>query len=288
MTDQGTLVHVFLTRFNMPSGGVEARIRAQEGWLRDRWSLFERYTVPCMREQTAPRAAWLVYLDPLSPQWLVDNISTLSEEGLLTALYREAVDASALLYDIRRASSLHGAARLLTTNIDNDDALSSDFSARVQRAAGSLTDPVAIYVGRGLIRDGQKIYLRRARKNAFCSVVDSGDQPLTCWADWHNRLPLLMKSIHVWGPPGWMQVVHGGNVSNRARGRLVSPRRYLDSFPASVFAGLMTTTRRQIVRDAFVGAPVRYFQGQSRALARSMIVRILGKERYEALKNRLF
>ena len=32
-----TPAHVFLTRFNLPSEGVESLIRAREGWLRERF-----------------------------------------------------------------------------------------------------------------------------------------------------------------------------------------------------------------------------------------------------------
>ncbi len=38
--------HVLLTRFNLPTPGVEGLIRAREGWLQDRIELFELYCAP--------------------------------------------------------------------------------------------------------------------------------------------------------------------------------------------------------------------------------------------------
>lgn len=59
--------HVFVTRFNLPTPGPESLVRAQEGWLRNRWELFCRYTVPSMRAQTSCDYDWLIYFDPESP-----------------------------------------------------------------------------------------------------------------------------------------------------------------------------------------------------------------------------
>ncbi|MCU1424755.1 MAG: hypothetical protein JWM51_1046, partial [Microbacteriaceae bacterium] len=66
--------HVLLTRFNLPSAGVESLIRAQEGWLRTRVELFERYCVPSVLAQTSSSYRWLIYFDPESPQWLKDRV----------------------------------------------------------------------------------------------------------------------------------------------------------------------------------------------------------------------
>ena len=46
-----TLDHVILTRFNLPTGGVEGIMRAREGWLRERIDLFERYCAPSVAAQ---------------------------------------------------------------------------------------------------------------------------------------------------------------------------------------------------------------------------------------------
>ena len=56
--------HVFLTRFNLPSGGTEARIRARETWLAERWTLFERYCAPSVAAQTSDRFRWIIYFAP--------------------------------------------------------------------------------------------------------------------------------------------------------------------------------------------------------------------------------
>ena len=59
--------HVILTRFNLPTAGVESLVRAQEGWLRDRQVLFEKYCLPSVKFQTRQDFSWIVYFDTQSP-----------------------------------------------------------------------------------------------------------------------------------------------------------------------------------------------------------------------------
>ncbi len=228
--------HVLLTRFNLPSVGAESYIRAAEGWLRERVELFERFCLPSVQNQTmTDRLAWLVYLDPESPAWLKARVSEWAGRSPMTPIYRAEVPRQALVADLRRVSGGDGR-MLVTTNLDNDDGLAADFSARVRVAVGTGLDtgPSAVYVDRGLILGNARTYLRRDTVNAFCSVAESWDDPVTCWSAWHNELGRLMPEIHVDGPPGWLQVIHGRNVSNRVRGRLTSPAVHSDRFPGLI------------------------------------------------------
>lgn len=287
MTD---LAHVFLTRYNLPTPGPEALVRAREGWLRDRTELFERYAVSSMRRQRAllPEAqwpTWIVYVDPLSPTWLLETLRALEVEGLLTPVLRESVAPDHLIADIRGVTGRrHG--RLLTTNLDNDDGLSDDFSLRLRRAAEHVGTRSALYVTTGLVATRSALFLRHDRQNAFCSVVEGAQEPVTCWVDWHNRLSHHMPVRHVAGPPGWLQVIHDSNVSNRPRGRLVSPRRYRPAF-GDMIDLIPDPTIAAIITDAVRDAPMRAIRDRGRAALRVLIVGALGKDTYNDLKARL-
>jgi hypothetical protein len=222
------LDHVLLTRFNLPTDGVEGLIRAREGWLRERVALFETYCAPSVYGQTCQNFLWVIYFDPDSPEWLHDWISK-HAPGRFTPVFRSSASSDDVAIDIR---ALLGGSNsiLVTSNIDNDDALALDFVERIQRAA-SYVERTALYITYGLIKNGARIYLRRDARNAFCSVAESWDSPSTCWCDWHNLLGNSMQVRQLGGAPGWLQVVHGRNVSNRVRGRLVSPSQYVRLFP---------------------------------------------------------
>ena len=278
-----TVDHVFLTRFNLPSRGAESYIRAREGWLRERADLFERFTVPSVRAQTAANVSWVVYLDPQSPAWLISRMNELAREGLLSPVYREEVSREELLGDLRSAVGTT-ASWLLTTNLDNDDGLSRDFSERVQASVVGQSRRV-IYVDRGLILAGSRLYLRKDHHNAFCSVADTWDDPMTCWSAWHTELDRHLPAAHVSGGPAWLQVIHGNNVSNRVRGRLTSPTRHREAFGATI--GMVPPPSWSAhAADLVIGQPTRTTREVARASAKRLLLALGGRRGMEAAHER--
>lgn len=276
--------HVLLTRFNLPTGGVEARIRASESWLANRWQLFERYCAPSVAAQTADDFDWVIYFDPQSPAWLKRAIAPYVERGLFTALFRAEAPREVLVADLRGIVR-HGDGMLLTTNVDNDDGLAVDFLQRV-RDAVRFDDQRAIYLVNGLIKSDDAVYLRRDERNAFCSVAEPWTDPRTCWDDWHIMLGRSMPVVEIGGAPGWLQVIHGQNVSNRVRGRLVSPVQWRALFP-SMLDDVATPQPARLARDRMLVAPARRMRDAARSTARRAAVAVLGKDGMLALKARL-
>lgn len=276
-----SLSHVILTRFNLPTPGVESLVRAREGWLRERQQLFERYCLPSLLAQSKMNYHWIIYYDDESPDWLKERTKSLSSRGEFTPLYRQSVPRGQLLEDI---SSVVGerSELLLTTNLDNDDAVATDFVARLQCNAQTQA-PVALYIDEGLIQRGDRFYRRTDASNAFCSVSEPWDNPMTAWFDWHNRLERHMPARHIQGEPAWLQVVHDGNVSNRVRGRRVDPGKHVGSFGA-----LLDVTHRPkamaLLMDGFVSAPARLVRDVVRWGTKSAIMRLGGKHALDQLK----
>jgi hypothetical protein len=277
----GSVDHVLLTRFNLPSIGVESLIRAREGWLRDRVELFERYCLPSVRGQTNQQFHWLVYLDPESPTWLKDRIAELSADGTFTPMFRASVSRQDLVSDLRSVSGAHRDG-LLTTNLDNDDALANDFVERLQRADLS-GDATAIYLVDGLIKHGTRVFRRTDRRNAFCSVRERWDAPVTCWADWHNLLGEHMAVLEVDGEPAWLQVIHDFNVSNRVRGRRVAAERYRQGF-SGMLDEVVAPGPLEVIADVVVARPRRYLRESGRAALKQVVMTTVGKEGLDRLK----
>jgi hypothetical protein len=276
--------HVLLTRFNLPSAGAESFIRARENWLRQRITLFETYCVPSVLHQTVAGLKWIIYLDPQSPEWLKNRMLELSSSGLFAPIYREEVQHSELLADIRSIVCTPGE-RLVTTNLDNDDGLARDFAERVQAVSLGLTRRV-VYVDHGLIIGSKKLYLRNDQRNAFCSVAESWDAPMTCWSAWHTELDKTMPAAHVGGGPGWLQVIHGDNVSNRIRGKRVSPLGYRASFP-DLLDDLSEPSPVDCIAEKFVHGPRRGLREGARAAAKHAVLAVGGRQSLEAVHSRL-
>lgn len=281
--------HVFLTRFNLPSPGMESLIRAKDGWLLDRVALFERYTLPSMAGQTAPGLRWVVYFDPESPGWLKERIDDWTADGRLTALFAEEVSTERLLADLHRITArVRGADTederdLLTTNLDNDDGLAVDFAERLQTAERGSADCVAVWVVNGLITAPGGVFLRTDRRNAFASVRTSWSAARTCWSEWHNLLGETMPVVELGGPPGWLQVVHGANVSNRVRGDLTTASSHRSRFP-----GLLEDRPdpgvSKIAADRILHGPIRRARDRFRTRAKDIAIRLVGKGGLDRIK----
>lgn len=277
-----TVNHVVLTRFNLPTPGPEAMVRAQENWLRNRIELFETFTVPSMRLQSTRAFQWLVYLDPESPSWLTSRMALLSEEGLFHAAYREVVTWRDVVSDSRELFPERGDL-LLTTNLDNDDAVAVDFVERLQSLAKRRPGR-ALYLMNGLVLQDDSVYLRRDPSNAFCSVAESWDKPVTAWRDWHTLLHTHIPVAVEAGKPAWLQVVHGQNVSNRVQGGLVAPSEFVDLFPGPL-GGLTDPMSTRLWRDRFLLRPARETREIVRRACKWILLAALGKEGLDRVKE---
>ena len=283
MSTPASLKHVVLTRFNLPSRGTEQLIRNRDGWLRERVGLFERYCLPSVLGQTERHFSWIIYFDDASPQWLKEWAGSKAAAGAFIPIYRPEVPRSALLADLAQ-TGIAGETFLLTTNLDNDDGLALNFVEMVQAAAASINERTAIYLTRGLIRGPAGLYIRQDRDNAFCSVVEPMQAPVTCWTDWHNRLSQTMPTRRIAGSPAWLQVVHGSNVSNRTRGRLISPEPYRHLF-ADALGDVQTQRRAAILRDRVIDVPVRALRDASRGGVKRVALGVLGKSGFDRTRN---
>lgn len=275
--------HVFLTRFNLPANRVEQSIFSPE-WLEARMRLFEAYTVPSVRAQAREGLGWVIYLDQRdSPDWLRARMAELAEELPLSPTYLDRpLDREMIRQHVRERSG-RTQGLVATSNLDNDDGLATDFVDRVRRLSPA-TGPAALYLVHGLILHRGKVYLRRDPDNAFSAVVDDigSEDFLTCWAGVHNQLESLMPALRDHGPPGWLQVVHGRNVSNRVGGSLVDPARYSVRFPGLI-QDLPALSVRDRLGDAG-GVPVRVVRDRVVRPAATVLRGAVGPRRYEAIK----
>jgi hypothetical protein len=274
--------HVIVTRFNLPSAGVESLIRAKEGWLRDRVALFERYCLPSVLAQSSQFFNWIIYFDPETPGWLRERIEAHTEKRSYTPVFRTSVSPADLAADIDKITGRYGT-RLITSSLDNDDALAVDFVERLQ-AAALRPGRMAVYLSRGLIKSGRRVYLRVDPTNAFPSVVEDWNSAVTCWADWHNLLGNHMPVLELHGDPGWLQVIHGTNVSNRVRGRLASPGEYTRLFP-TLLDDVDTPSTAEELTDLMAGRPWRLARDSGRSLTKAIIMQLVGKDGLDRLKN---
>jgi hypothetical protein len=151
-------------------------------------------------------------------------------------VYLDRPFTSALMSELIK--SRVGTASVITTRVDNDDAVPVDFIERIH--ASVTTQPLHFinFVTGAQLADF-KVYFRPYTKNPFISLVEpvTGSELKTVFVDEHFQLdrhgPIRNVRTRV---PMWMQVVHGGNVGNEIVGVRIPGRRISSRFrlPAQV------------------------------------------------------
>jgi hypothetical protein len=234
----GAVAHVILTRFNLATPGRESRIRNQPGWLEDRFELFERYCLPSVAAQTRHEFTWLIFFDAETPDAFKRRIAgcqkTYPFVPVFTGLFQSA--------GWGRAVREHVEARpgwVLTTRLDNDDAIAVDFCERLAAAARHHPGPCALNFTNGFVLSRGRVYAHRHPTNAFASYMEPlNDAVRTVCTIPHMELADVVPVHQIGGPGAWLQVVHGRNVSNKVRGYRVSGEELEARFPPAVKAGL--------------------------------------------------
>jgi len=127
-----TFSHFLVTRFNvrLPFGG---RVNLDPRWLDHRHALFERFCLPAVTGQSTKAFRWLLLCDARTPEphrsrlegyERVSNAEIIWVDDEVQAGLRAAV-----------AARLGHGTHVITSRLDNDDAICRDFVERVQEAA---------------------------------------------------------------------------------------------------------------------------------------------------------
>ncbi len=209
MSDTGTGIrHFILTRFNIRLWKTDRDgnpVRTVK-WLEHRFELFERFCLPSVRSQTCQDFLWIVLFDTYTPDSFRDRISgyraacpqmipVFVEPGdgwKYPAIFREEV-----------VSRMGDAGRVITTYLDNDDALSINFVEDLQRRAAALDDVVFVRYTDGYQYYTDHGYLMRIhyRRNHFVSVVEPG-------------LPEGVKTIYGYGSHFYIERLAGVEIED--------------------------------------------------------------------------
>ncbi len=259
MTETPAFAHVVMTRFNLATPGREARLRNQPGWLADRFALFERVCLPSVAAQTSRAFAWMVYFDHETPAEFRERIAACQTLFPFHAYFTGLFPASGWPRSIRETLAPE-APLLLTTGLDNDDAIAADFVERIQAAVAANGARIGSYNFRnGFVAGAGRLYALRHPANPFFSRLEAwaDGEPKTALGTIHTEIARHGPVVQIDGSAAWVQVVHGANVSNKLRGRLTDPALLADRFPAAVADGIRAPSRGAVLLDRLVLAPVR-------------------------------
>jgi hypothetical protein len=211
-------VHLLLTRFNTAVSFAPAAKRLDPDWLTGRLGLFERYCFPSVASQRNAEFKWLVFFDAASPKWFREKIAAFGP--LVTPIYIDGPATDQVIAKMVIQTGFVSSPYLITTRLDNDDAISTDHLASVQRAFHKQ-DREFITFPLGLQSFHGHLYGVYWPSNPFLSLIEKvGDNapPTTVLCVAHDRLGAKNKSRRVLTSSKWLQVLHGSNVANVLRG----------------------------------------------------------------------
>lgn len=259
--------HAILTRFNVARPKLQDPIRLDPRWLAERFDLFERYCLPSMAAQTSRDFRWIVYFDTDTPSQFHDRIEACRAVFPFTAYFTPVIDAPGWPRSLRESLG-DPTPWLLTTRFDNDDALAADYVGRLQAAVSDQPPQRGSFnFTHGLIREGRRVYALAHPSNAFGSWLEPWDDATrTAISIHHMKMAQHGPVSQIGGPAAWLQVVHGGNISNKVRGRRVNPAWVQDRFPPALMRGLEEPSRSEVLLDSLLLGPLR--NGRDAALAR--------------------
>jgi hypothetical protein len=217
------LQHFVLTRFNIASAGRESAIRNTPGWLERRFHLFETYCLSSMAAQDPGSFTWLIYFDEQTPEEFRARISAAQRIVPFEAIFVKMLHRDLIANHVLERLA-PGSDRVITTRLDNDDAISRDYLAYVRQIAESVDNDTVINFRWGIALKDGRLYTARDDSNPFVSLVEASEAPKTIWTATHTQLPTLYKFKQVLTEPRWLQVVHGENVANRIKGKLLDSK----------------------------------------------------------------
>lgn len=222
------LQHFLLTRFNILiwRQDKEGRKVRSIKWLEHRFSLFEKYCLPSIKNQTCQDFEWIVLFDSMTPERFKERIAHYQEEcSQLTPVFVEPENGR-YFADIFRSEVVKRlkAKRVLTTYLDNDDALNIRFVEDIQQRAVSLNDSTFINYDEGYqyYADGKFLMRVHYPTNHFISVIEKGD-PTTLKGIFGYGSHATIKRIKgvtiecIKNQRMWCEVVHEKNVMNDAK-----------------------------------------------------------------------
>jgi len=226
-------------------------------WMENRFELFERFCVPSVRNQSVKDFTWLVVFDAKTPQRYLDRADRIGRDCHLVSLRAERGHRRTL----RRyaAQTLKPDTEyLITSRIDNDDAVHGDFMKTVQdylreeapMRRGSLARTIhkwlpdgtrmgdgrfkrvlrrlvpnqgriAINFTLGFSFDGKRLALFSNERNSFISLLERTDLVcgiLTTWATEHKRIGQIARVREIADKPMWVRVIHDENLRNEFEG----------------------------------------------------------------------
>lgn len=233
----GQFNHFFLTKFNVRSF-PELRPGCDPVWLERRFNLFDKFCFPSVSNQSNQNFQWLVFFDIDTPDTFKEKISGYAKKWKnFVPVYLDCPLPYGEFPDEVRAVVRqlipHDCEYLITTWLDNDDAIHRDYVQLIQDNFDRQDGETLNFFFGYQLAEG-KLYFDFELANHFISLFEKYNPESfnTCLSRPHKELYEVSKSAKkIFCKPLWVEVVHGSNYMNvYRRGFRVPTGKILDDF----------------------------------------------------------
>ncbi len=218
--------HYLVTRFNVP---VERWQRDKSGqatlddaWFDHRLDLFSTYCLPSVMHQTEQHFQWLIYCDHnISPSQLLKLSKLIADVNRFTIRMADSLEN--MLDDLRQLISQSGTPYVITSRLDNDDAIAVDYVHDVQLRFEEK-DKLLLHFDDGIAYDCiDRVATRMQTKvhNTFTSLIEraaEANDMVTVYGFHHTEIPSSIRIVHIPAGEHWLKVIHDRNLRSRLAG----------------------------------------------------------------------
>ena len=227
--------HFILTQFNLRNF-PKAKNSAYDKWVdwtRERITLFEKYCLPSVLNQSEQNFTWILYFDEETPEEFSDFLEKMTSNPNIVIYYCNGASGFQSDYMSPVLSRLtKGSDWVVTSRIDNDDCAHKDMVKKIQaNIQFKHKFKVSLASGYALDEQTKKLAHYYYPMSPFLSLVEKRDQARGVFERGHTvweglRLWIYKEICIEWfasksrmvrfvlSKPMWMQVIHQTNVSN--------------------------------------------------------------------------
>ncbi|WP_284651940.1 glycosyltransferase [Flavobacterium terrisoli] len=217
--------HLLVTRFNLRNPEWDVTKNNEklltDDWMEERMWFFENFCFPGIVAQTNQDFEWLLYFDVTTPEkYKIRMTELIQNQPNFKVFY---IDGMPAFYDELKnyiKAIPNPKPYLITSRIDNDDAVHKDFINEIQLQFNQQEYLVLdIIKGYSLqIRPTVMLGKKEHIFNPFMSLIEKNDDPKTIWFYHHNMWKKETRIKQVTHKRLWIAVIHEKNKVNNFNG----------------------------------------------------------------------
>ena len=222
-----TVQHLLVTRFNLRQEGLKwdklGNPVLGPDWMRERIGLFEHYCAPSVRAQTLTDFTWLILMDRDTSQESRARLGrVVAGMPNVEFIYLPPIstDVSVAEAVLQRTSGEPDV--LLTTRLDNDDAIHQDALA-VVREKMRPDRREFLNLRFGYVTDGETARVKSNKYGHFATLVEpraaGSFRTVHCGLP-HGRAHSFAPYRQITDQPYWLELIHPRNAANRGFGEI--------------------------------------------------------------------